>query len=276
MSFEIGLTIYEVCLVVAALAFVFLISRAIVIGRKFVSRVYRLRAFWFAGVAVAALVAVLSGLISTLLGLYPSTSLAFIGIYSVITWILVMFVYADRTILVTMESDFLHRNTLHWRSARPLAYVATFAGILWLYAYIWVTQAPTCPRAPCPTVYSPGAPSWAPTVFPGVLVPVAVLVAAVSLGYALSAIIIGARRTPDLAMRSHLRWVGLGFLIFFAFILTLALVSALPSGSTGLGVVEGDLVGSLFVLALVYPFYRALRSLTPIGRVGKIETGAKK
>jgi hypothetical protein len=273
MSFDIGLTILELCFLFAAIAFVFLISRAIIIGRKFVSQVYRWRAFWFAGVALAALTTVLSGLISALFGLYPSTSLSFIGIYSLITWILVMFVYADRTILVTMEMDFLHRNILRWRPVRPLAYVVMFASVFWSYAYIGVTEAPTCSSGPCPIVYVPGAPSWAPVIFPGILVPVAFLAFAVTLGYALSCVIIGARRTPDMTMRRHVKWLGFSFLIFFGLLVFFALGLGLGTGFTA---VEGDLAISSVVLALVYPFYRALMSLTSIGRVAKLETGIKK
>jgi hypothetical protein len=272
MSFDVGLTIFELCLLFAGIAFVFLISRAIVIGRKLVSRVYRWRAFWFAGVVLAALITVLSALISALFGLYPSTSLSFIGIYSIITWILVMFVYADRTILVTMEMDFLHRNILRWRPVRTLAYVVMFASVFWLYAFIEVTEAPTCSSSVCPAVYAPGAPSWAPVIFPGILVPVAFLAFAVTLGYALSCVIIGARRTSDMTMRRHVRWVGFSFLIFFSLIVFFNLGIGLGTGLTAL---EGDLVVSSFVLALVYPFYRALMSLTSIGRVAKVEKEIK-
>jgi hypothetical protein len=261
MSIDLVSIIVELILLIAGIVLFFLISRAVTIGRKFVGQVYRSRAFWFAGVMIVALISVLSDLVSILFNLYPSSSLSALGILVFIAWVLVMFVYADRTILVTLEMDFHHRNTLHWRPIRTLAYVAMFANVFYLYAYIFVTKAPTC--SSCPIVYLPGLPSWVPVILPGILVPEAILAFIVTFGYTISALIIGDRRTSDMTMKRHVRWLGLSFLIFLGFLVgfTLSLVGLITS------LYVAFLLQSFIILVVVYTFYRALMSLTPIGRL---------
>jgi hypothetical protein len=133
-----------------------------------------------------------------------------------------------------------------------------FASIFYLYAFISVT-APPCPSGNCPTVFDSGVPLWVRAMFPsnylGPLVPLFVAVA--SLAYMLAAIILSARRTSDMTMKRHVRWVGLGFLIFFGFFV------ASVTGATNTEL----LIDSFVVLALAYAFYHALMSLTPIGRL---------
>jgi hypothetical protein len=267
MSISIVSIIAEVCSLGAAVVLLFLILRAIVLGRKFVGQVYKSRAHWFAGVMLVALIWVLSGLFTVLFNLYPVSSIPVLeglGISVFLAFVLAMFVYADRTILVALEMDFLHRNTLHWRPLRTLAYVAMFASVFYLYAFISVTKPP-CGLA-CPTAFDPGVPSWVPAIFPSsylvLLVPLFLVI--VSLVYMLSAIIIGARRTPDMTIKRHVRWVGLGFLIFLGVFLSL-----------GQGTTNGLLIGSFVVLAMAYTFYRALMSLTSFGRVDKVEKKIK-
>ncbi len=255
MSIDIPSVIAELSLLIAGIVLVFLISRAVMIGQKFVSPVYRSRAFWFAGVMVVALISTLSDLVTLLFGLYPSTSLSFLGIVVMLTWVLVMFVYADRTILVTLEMDFHHRNTLHWRPVRTLAYVAMFANVFYLYVFIFLTNPP-CSSAPCPPEFLPWVPSWVQAIFPSILVPEAIVAFIVVFAYTISALIIGDRRTSDMTMKRHVRWLGLSFLIFLSFFVLLGTSSN-----------ANDLLGSFIDLALVYTFYRALMSLTFIGRL---------
>ncbi len=264
MSIDIVTIVSELGLLIAGIVMLFLIPRAIIIGRKFVSRTFKSRAFWFAGVMIIALFALLSALISLLFNLYPSSSFSGLGINAFLAWVLVMFVYADSTILVTLEMDFLHRNTFHWRPVRTLAYVAIFANVFYLYAFISVTKAPTCSGL-CPPVYLPGLPSWVPAIFPGILVPEALLVFIVTFGYALSAVIVGARRTSDMTMKRHVRWLGLSFLVFLGFFVAMIIS---PNGNL--------LLASFLVLVLVYTFYGALMSLTRIGRVDKVEKEIKR
>jgi hypothetical protein len=262
MSIDVMSIVYELSLLIAGIILFFLISRGVMIGRKFVSRVYRSRAFWFVGVMLVALITVLSGLITDLFGLYPSTPLAPLFILVFLAWVLVMFAYADRTILVTLEMDFLHRNTLHWRPVRTLAYAAIFASVFYLYAFISVTKPPTCSSGLCPTVFLPGLPPWVPAIFPstyfGLAGPFLALI--MTFGYTLSAIIICARRTSDTMMKRHVRWLGLSFLIFLVIIVGFILPST-----------WSDLLASFAVLVLVYTFYRASTSLTFIGKV-EVET----
>jgi hypothetical protein len=110
MSVSIVSIIAELCSLVAIVILLFLISRAIVLGQKFVGRVYKHRAYWFAGVMVVALIQMLSSLVTVVFNLYPVSSipeLEGLAISVFLAFVLVMFVYADRTILVALEMDFL-------------------------------------------------------------------------------------------------------------------------------------------------------------------------
>jgi len=262
MSISVVSIIAELCSLVASVVLLFLISRAIVLGRKFVGRVYKHRAYWFAVVMLVALIQMLSSLVTVVFNLYPVSSipeLEGLAISVFLAFVLVMFVYADRTILVALEMDFLHRNTLHWKPLRTLAYVAMFASIFYLYAFISVT-APPCPSGNCPTVFNSDVPLWIRAIFPSNYQDLLVLlfVAIASLVYMLAAIILSARRTSDMTIKRHVRWVGLGFLIFLG-----SFVALLAGGGTN----STLLIDSFVVLALAYAFYHALMSLTPIGRL---------
>ena len=258
MSVDTLTIIEELSYLIAGIVLVFLISRAVTIGRKFASPIYRSRAFLFAGVMLVALYDVLAALITVLFGLYPSTSiLSGLAITAFIVWVLVMFVYADRTILVTLEMDFLHRNTLHWRPVRTLAYAVMFASVADTYIFIALTKPPTywhCPTSQllCLPAYLPGVPSWLSALFPEIGLLVSIFAFIVTLAYSISALIIGARRTSDMTMKRHVKWLGLAFLIFLL---------------TFVGFLAGNVFVSVVILALVYVFYRALMSLTLIGRV---------
>jgi hypothetical protein len=256
MSIDIVTIIDEVGATIAAIVLFFLISRAIMIGRNFVGGVYRSRAFWFAGVMLVALELVLSTLAILLFGLYPSTSLSWLGIISFLAFLLVMFVYADSTILVTLEMDFLHRNTLHWRPVRTLAYAAIFANILYLAVLIFLTNPPPCVSSGQCSLYVPGVPSWIQAIFLySIALYEVVPVALVTYAYSITAVIIGARSTSDMTMKRHVRWLGLSFIIFFVAFVVSFFVNGVPFISTAL------------LLVLVYTFYRALMSLTSIGRL---------
>lgn len=259
MSIDIVLIIFQLSLLIAGIVLVFLISRALTLGRRFVSQVYRSRAFWFAGVMLS----VLFWLLFT--GLFYSSVKNVEGIaveLSLIT-ILLVFVCADRTILVMLEMDFFHRNTLHWRRARVPAYVAIFAGAIFLIAQIPLTAAPTC--SGCYAALLPGLPSWVsvfinPTTESIVTIEL-LLGSLVIFGYLFSVFLIGTRRISDMTLKRHLRWLGLSVLLL---IVTIA-GGYLESIFIGF---DGDVVLSSFeILVMSYTFYRALMSLTVIGKL---------
>lgn len=269
MSFDIPLTAAELFFLVAGIVVVFMISRAVTMGRKFASRPYRSRAFWFAGVMLT----VLFWLLFTTLYLSGADLAAFGEGFSVevaLVTVFVVFVYADRTILVTLDMDFLHRNTLHWKQVRKLAYVALFAGVVDLMVQIPFTAAPTC--STCGAALNPGAPSWYATFYnaTGLFFNIDFFGSFLVLfPYAFGAAIIGARRTSDTTMRRHVRWLGLSFLIF---LLTFVIGFIVGDILSLAGVVEFY----LGVSAFLYASYRALMSLTSIGKVARVETGIKK
>jgi hypothetical protein len=255
MSIDTTLIILQLSFLIAGIVLVFLISRAVSMGRKFVSRVYKSRVSWFAGVMLVVLLWIL------FTGLYAEgIAVEGIAVELAFAAILVAFVYADRMILVTLEMDFFHRNTLHWRQVRKLAYVALFAGLIYLIVQIPLTAPPTC--SSCAAPLHPGLPSWVSAIINPTteLIFILEFLAAfiVTFGYSSSTIIIGARRTSDMTMKRHLRWFGLSLLSF-----VIAIAGGLLTNSF--------LLASFAVLVLVYTFYRALMSLTFIGRL-EVET----
>jgi hypothetical protein len=155
--------------------------RGFEIGRTFVSRVYRNRAFWIAGLCIAL---VLQG--ST--GYDPSINNALIGglpLFEITFFLLVFVIFAfiDSTILTTLELDFFHRNTFHWKQLRKPFYVLGMV----LFALIFI----------------PGNPLTFVIFF-------------LVIGYSVIALIIGARRTPDRTLRIHIILLGLTFISFIA------------------------------------------------------------
>ncbi len=260
MSVDAMLIILQLCFIIAGITFVFLITRSVSMGRKFVDRAYKSRAFWFAGLMIVVLLWML------FTGLFASSvkNVEGISIELLFAAILVAFVYADKTIHVTLEMDFFHRNTLHWRQVRKLAYVVLFAGLIFLIVQIPLTAPPPC--SGCTAPLNPGLPSWVSLILnptTELIVVIEFLVAFVAtFGYSSAAIIIGARRTSNLTMKIHLKWFGLGLLSFVVAVLGGLLLSS-------------PLIASFGVLALAYTFYRALMSLTSLGRVNRAEKEIK-
>lgn len=154
--------------------------RGFEIGRKFVSRVYRNRAFWIAGVCIALVLQGSTGydpsLNNTLIGGLPLFEITFFVLFFVI------FVFIDSTILVTLEMDFFHRNTLRWKQIRRPFYLVGLA----LFALIFL----------------PGNPL---TFAAFILVP---------LPYSVVALFIGARRTPDRTLKRHITLLGFVVIAF--------------------------------------------------------------
>ena len=109
-----------VALVIVALGLV----RAVQMGRGFVNRLYRGRAHWTAAVMLLTIISLsISSIYGNGLGLVSTIPFAIL--------VLVMFVFADRTIQVAVEMDFFHRNTLRWRLVRKLLYVNRCSILSW-------------------------------------------------------------------------------------------------------------------------------------------------
>ena len=92
------------------------IYRALEMRRAFVSGVYRNRATWSTILMVIIITLMLTGFIN-----FPSSGpLSLVGALPVLAFIFTIIAYSDRSVLVAIETDFFHRNTLGWlRVRRP-------------------------------------------------------------------------------------------------------------------------------------------------------------
>ncbi len=211
--------------------------RAVQMGRGFVNRLYRGRAYWTAAVMLLVMISLsMSYILGNGLGLVSVVPLGVL--------ILVLFVFSDRTIQVAVEMDFFHRNTFHWRQVRKLLYVVLLTDILLISieaAYPGLEQNSTG------AVYFPlFAFGWA--TFFGLFGATIVFVA------------FSAARTPDRTLKRHVRLFGV-FLVTF--------LVALFTGQPGVGLAV-NLAGDLVLVAAAYSLYLMAMSLSPVGKVQKV------
>jgi hypothetical protein len=175
---------------------------------------------------------------------FPSTALGnLLSASTLILVIVVTYTFVDRTILIAMRSDFFHRDVIGWTKVR-LPGLILVAGALCLAAADFALAPSDASTTPL----------WA-----SVALDVFVVVVPLVLGYASIAIVVSARRTADRVLKRHILLLGLS-LACFAMILAL-----FASPSTDLFNFLGD---ALNVVSL-YLLYRAVMSLTPLGRVEK-------
>ena len=223
-------------------------GRGIQIGRHLVNPTFRNRAFWASGVML--FVVVVSGGLNQV-PYFAVTSAPFDVVHAVLSslpWMIefiLLFLFVGSTITVTMEMDFFHRDTLHWRSLRRPLTVAYLA----VTAYGFPVTAYNFPAA---------VPIWA---IAGEVV--IFLVGFPILGYAVVALLIGARRTPDRTMKSFVAYLGAGLLILVAGLVVTSTVGS-PGGIVGL-------LTNLPSLIPAYLFYRAIMALSPIGKIEREE-----
>ena len=229
--------------------------RAIRIGRTFVSAVYRNKAYWTAAVMVIIFVDLLNPYIP-----YPSpASLPVTGLLPTLGWFLfgvlgalpfsllflVLFAFVDRTILVAMETDFFHRNTLRWRNVRrPLfgVLIAVLVVAIFIGSYYSLV---------------PNPPSWTSLI----LGPLFLGAFGVGFPYLAIALIVASRRTPDRTLKMHVRFIGLAIVGYIG--------ATIISSGWGIHDVITSLVDAFFVILGGYALYRSVMSLSPLGRVAK-------
>ena len=215
------------------------IWRSAQMARVFVDRVYKSKAVWMAALTSTILLSELSSFVQ-----FPSTALGSLLVITPLALvILVSYAFVDRTILVAMRTDFFHRDVIGWMKVR-LPGFALVAGALCLIVPDWVL-VPSGTSTP---------PFWSTVSFD-----IFVVVVPLVLGYAAIVMVISARRTADRTLKRHILLLGLS-LGCFAVVLAL-----FASPSTDLfDLLEDALnVGSLYLL------YRAVMSLTLLGRVDK-------
>ena len=215
------------------------IWRSAQMARVFVDPVYKSKAVWMAALTSTILLSELSSFVQ-----FPSTALGSLLVITPLALVIIVsYAFVDRTILVAMRTDFFHRDVIGWMKVR-LPGFALVAGALCLIVPDWVL-VPSGTSTP---------PFWSTVSFD-----IFVVVVPLVLGYAAIVMVISARRTADRTLKRHILFLGLS-LACFAVVLAL-----FASPSTDLfDLLEDALnVGSLYLL------YRAVMSLTLLGRVDK-------
>ncbi len=223
-------TATEIIGVVIYLSAVF---RAVTIGRVLVNRVYRDRAY-LVGILVVCIVA----------QSFVPDNWVFLGfyLYEVAYFSLIFFIVVviDNTILVGLDLDFFHRNTLRWRQIRFAIYAITVVDVLLILSEL-SGHLQQVPRAGGAFV---------------LLSFIAVLV------YSASVLSVTARRTPDRPMRRFLMFAGLLLLGF--------LVSTFINKYTYIDAV--DVFDDLLGVGIAYVTYLMVMSMSPMSRMEKETT----
>jgi hypothetical protein len=208
----------------------FAVFRAITIGRGLVNRIYRDRAY-----LVAALI------VSMVAQSFVPDNWVFFGIYAYqITYFALLFfvlVVIDNTILVGLDMDFFHRNTLRWRQTRFIAYAIFLVDTVIILAVI--NNLIRLPRK--------GASSLVIISFAAVII------------YAAVVLVMTARRTPDRPMRR--------FLMFAGVLVIGILVSTFINNYTYIDAV--DVFDDFLAVGIAYLNYLMVMSLTPMTRIKK-------
>jgi hypothetical protein len=214
------------------------IYRAQQMRKAFVTPAYRSRATWSAILMLIILIVFVSSYVPV-----PSV-FGFLPFFSVL---LAVFAYADKSVLVAIETDFFHRNTLGWlRVRRP-------AGVVFV-AFMAVVVA-------VGELFSLGNQASVPPFWGAVAYYSFTVAAVVVLAYSAAALIVGARRSSDRTLRRSISLFGYAL---STLVLSLVLTSPLDQGSLAYVIINQGtaLVG-------IYLIYRSVMSLSPLGRVEK-------
>jgi hypothetical protein len=216
--------------------------RGVAMRRAFVNPTYRARATWSVFFMLVILISFVVGFAPI-----PSTGpLSSLGFLPFLAIVVTAFAYADRSVVVATETDFFHRNTLGWLRGRRPAGVIMVACVV-----ILVVLGLILPAQP---------PLWASIVADSLF-----LLIAADLGYATAALIVGARRSSDRALRRSILFLGLAL---FTLVLDLALTTPLNEGTLPFVIVsQGTAVVGIYLI------YRSVMSLSPLGRLEKATGG---
>lgn len=242
--------------------------RAMRMGRAFVNSLYRSRARWTAGAIWLLVVSVLGSLISppssakpALITLPPFLPIIVFEAFpelALLGFLVAIFAFVDRTILVTMDMDFFHRSVFRWPKVRIPFYILLFLGLIEVLGNSILGGLPPSQVSRW-EIYAVGSiptadGSWFPLFLFALLI--------VVFGYSAAAMVAGARRTSDMTLRKHVRFLGIAIISFFVAIATSTLTTysfaSYPSAS---------LVPDVLYIITAYLFYRVAMSLSPLGRV---------
>ena len=220
------------------------IYRAMEMRGAFVSGIYRSRATWSTLLMLVVIVTMLDNYVP-----FPSSGILYLfGLVFVnggfIALLFVIVAYADRSVLVAIETDFFHRDTLSWSRVR------------WPAAIVFVTFVIGLNIGGA--VLTPDEQSS----LLGVLInDLFFLVVAGILSYLTAALIVGSRRSADRTLRRSILLLGLAL---STLVLSIVATSFVNPGTLPYVIVQQGtgIVG-------IYLIYRSVMSLSPLGRVQK-------
>ena len=209
--------------------------RAVEIGRVSVSAVYRRRAFWTAALVVLLVLIEIDSLLpSTGPSSNPLGAVSYLlGGLSLVLFEVVFFAFIDGAVIVAMDRDFFHRDTLRWKRLRSAFYPIVIA---------------------CALVSVLGG-GYGLNFFPGV----GTLFLLIAYGYSAAALVVSSGRTADMTLKRYVKMLG-----FSALGVVAAILDQIAYSWSGYNLP----LGVVFIV-ISYLLYRAVMSLSPVGRVEK-------
>jgi hypothetical protein len=220
----------ELVFFVVMVSYGFTAYRGAAMARGFVKGLYRSRAYWVVALSLAILINDATGHLPYI-GNYLLANIP-LDFVSIPLLILVVYTFADRTILVALDLDFFHRNTLHWRQFRLVAYPLLYGEVALVF------------------LENNGFPQLDPLATGTTFLVLFVLI----FGYTLITVIFSARRTSDTVFKRHMLLLGLAFAIG---------IIALTNGF----ILSSDILDDLTALVGAYVWYRAAMTLTIVSKV---------
>ena len=238
----VGNAVYALIFYADMIVYAFVVYRAAEMARAFVSKTYRSRARWIVWVSLVLLLTDIEGH-APYVGNISILGVP-LGFISILVVLLALMPFVDRTIMVALDMDFFHRNTLRWRQTRVFVYVMLYGIIAVTLVLLYLAFLPSPPAWVGPLTNS----IQFDVVFIGMI--------GGSLVYSVATLAASARRTSDMIFRKHLRLLGLVF--------GFGTVAILNDFSAGNLILDG-------ALGVIVPllWYLAAMSLSPIGRVEK-------
>ena len=224
--------------------------RALEIGRVSISRVYRGRAY---GTAILLVLVAFVLLYSPPIVSIPSTffsPLSLAGGLSLVLLEAALFAFIDGAVNVAMDSDFFHRDSLKWSGLR-----SAFYPIVIVSASVSVLGGSYDQSVQNPSQWLNYGP------------PLGVLLLLITYGYSAAALVVSARRTADMTLKRYVRTLGFSVLGVMAAILVEVYYSWSADPLSNLP------LGAVFVV-LSFLLYRAVMSLSPMGKVEKVVDAA--
>jgi len=232
-----------VFITIVVLAFAF--YRSIEFSQVLVGATYKSRAKW-----TTAFLVVIAFLLVDSTGMVPylSADSGNTG-FALLTLALPFFINGN--VRAAQETDFFHRDTLYWRVLWRLNIVVV--GSMVAVAVIVILVTGSIPG-------SSSSSSWGSSV-----ASLYFLVLIVESIYGTATLIVAARRSQDRTMKRFIRMLGLSLLGLVLFFTVWIPIDYFAPG-------VGDFLSEFGFVMAAYYLYKAVMSLSPLGRIEKLET----